>query len=215
VVAQGAYLEKGENGFGGEARVVWTMEEFRGVGIFSGYSIAGILDIGAHIGYMLGEVEGSSSSELGIAFDYKVNVLKQTVRVPFSLQIIGSYGLVNVSSEYLDNNDLERTGTGYTIGLSLSRNFRITSFWLIRLNLLTDYESISYTDMKVVTTTTGENVVNVDNREHVGNIFFGGGLGFLLVFPRGPTLAVQAELRADQDLELQIHPIIALAFPQK
>ena len=202
------------NGLGGEARTVWTLKKFEGVGIFSGYSIAGVLDIGAHLTYKLGEIEGTSSSELGIAFYYKVNVLKQSVRAPLSLQNIESYRLVNVSSEYMDTDELERTGTGYTVGLSLSKKFRITSFWLIRLSLLTDYESISYTDTKVVETTTLEKVVNMENREHVGNLFFGGGLGFLFVFPRGSTLAVLAELRSDQDLELLIHPIIALSFPQ-
>jgi hypothetical protein len=49
----------------------------------------------------------------------------------------------------------------------------------------------------------------------VTNLFYGGGLGFLFVFPKGQILAVQAEVRADEDLDLQIHPILALAFPQK
>lgn len=213
--AQGAYLEKGQNGFGCEAWAMWSLDAFEGVRVVTGYSIAGILDIGFDLGYTLGELGGSSASELGIGFAYKANVLKQSPRIPLSLQIMGSYGLVNVSSDYLEANDLIRRGTGYTIGVSLSRNFRITSFWLIRMILLTDYESISYTDTKVVTTTTDENVVNVENLEHIGTLFFGGGLGFLFVFPRGSILAVQAELRADQDLELQIHPIIAVAFPQK
>ncbi len=83
--AQGAYLEKGENGFGGEARLMWSQDGFEGVGVVTGYSIAGILDIGFDLGYTLGELEGTSSTELGVAFDYNVNVLKQSARVPLSL----------------------------------------------------------------------------------------------------------------------------------
>ena len=49
----------------------------------------------------------------------------------------------------------------------------------------------------------------------VGNLYFGGGLGFLFVFPKGMILAVQAELRADRDLALQINPILSVAFPQR
>jgi len=207
--AQGAYLEKGENGLGGEARGIWSRDGFEGVGIVPGYSIAGILDIGFDLGYTLGEIGGSIASELGIGFAYRAHVLKQSPRIPLSLQIMGSYGLVNVSSEYLDTNDLIRRGTGYTIGVDLSRNFRLTSYWLLRMNVLTDFESITYNDRKF------DNPTVITNQEHVGSLFFGGGLGFLFVFPRGSTLAVQAELRADQDLELQIHPILAVAFPQK
>ena len=44
--AQGAYLEKGVNGMGGEARVALGLDGFEGFQIASGYSIAGILDVG-------------------------------------------------------------------------------------------------------------------------------------------------------------------------
>ena len=207
--AQGAYLEKGQNGFGGEVRLMWSQDGFRGLGVVTGYSIAGILDIGFDLGYTLGEIGGSSASELGIGFAYRAHVLKQSPRIPLSMQIKGSYGLVNVNSDYLEANYLIRRATGYTIGVDLSRNFRLTSYWLLRLNVLVDYESFAFTetDTSVAPPTVAQ--------EYVRNLFFGGGLGFLFVFPMGSTLAVQAELRADQDLELQIHPILAVAFPQK
>jgi len=209
-LAQGAYLEKGQNGFGVEVRTIWTPQAFKGVGFSTGYSISGILDIGFDLGYTLGELAGSDSSELSLGFDYNVNVLKQSATVPLSLQIVGSYALANVSSEYLDINNLERRATGYTIGAGLSSSFRFTSYWLLRLSILVDYESFTYTD-----TDTSVAPPVVADQERVRNLFFGGGLGFLFVFPKGQTVAVQAELRADQDLDLQIHPILAMAFPQK
>ena len=76
---------------------------------------------------------------------------------------------------------------------------------LIRVSLLGDYASTTYT-------TQG---TPFDGVERVGNLYFGGGLGFLFVFPKGMILAVQAELRADRDLELQINPILSVAFPQR
>jgi hypothetical protein len=211
--AQGAYLEKGDNGFGVEVRGMWTPEAFKGVGFTAGYSIAGILDVGIDLGYSLGELSGSDSTELSLGFDYNVNVVKQSAGVPLSVQIIGSYGLANVSSDALAP-DLVRRATGYTIGVSLGRNFRLTSFWLLRITGLLDYESKTYTDTEVIINGDGEPVLAVVNRDHVKNLFFGGGLGFLFVFPKGQTLAIQAEVRADEDLELQIQPILALAFPQ-
>lgn len=215
IFAQGAYLEKGENGFGTEIRAVWMSDEFQGVGVAAGYSIAGILDIGLRTDYSLGEISGSDSTELSLGFDYNVSVVKQSAGVPLSVQILGSYALTNVTSDYLDTNDLVRRATGYTIGVCLGRNFRLASFLLLRLTGLLDYESTNYTDTQVVLNADDEYVVVVFDQDHVTNLYFGGGLGFLFVFPAGQTLAMQAELRADQDSDLQIRPILAVAFPRK
>jgi hypothetical protein len=212
--AQGAYLEKGDNGFGTEVRAMCTTEAFRGIGFTAGYSIAGILDVGLDLGYTLGEFPGSDSTELSLGFSYNVNVLKQSAGVPLSVQILGSYGLANVSDDALPS-DLVRRATGYTIGVSLGRTFRLTSFWLLRVTGLLDYESKNYLDKQIFINSEGDPVVTVVNMDHVRNLLFGGGLGFLFVFPKGQILAVQAEFRADEDLDLQIHPILALAFPQK
>jgi hypothetical protein len=209
--AQGEYLEKGQNGFGGEFRAIWSPDEFMGVELVTGYSIAGILDIGLDLGYTLGEISGDSSSELSLGFTYNVNILKQSRRVPLSLQVTGSYGLVNVRSDYLEIQNWERSATGYTIGVNLSRNFRLTSFWLLHLNGLVDYESFTYTTTDPAAVPPTPTTV----QEYVRDLFFGGGVGFLFVFPKGQTLAIRAEVRADEDLELQIHPVIGAAFPQK
>lgn len=212
--AQGAYLEKGENGFGTEIRGIWTPDDFVGVGLTAGYSIAGILDVGFGLGYTLGELSGSDSTELSLGFDYNVSVIKQSARVPLSVQILGSYGLTDVSSDALPP-DRVRRATGYTVGMNLGRNFRLTSFLLLRVTGLLDYESKTYTDTEVVSTGAGgETVVTIVNRDDVKNLFFGGGLGFLFVFPKGQTVALQAEVRANEDSDLQIHPILALAFPR-
>ena len=77
---------------------------------------------------------------------------------------------------------------------------------LIRVSLLGDYASTTYT--------TKGNILNITG-ERVENLYFGGGLGFLFVFPAGAILAVQAELRADRDLALQINPILSVAIPQR
>ena len=207
--AQGIYLQRGQNGFGAEARVIWNEEGFGATDVTAGYSIAGILDIGAGLTYTLGDLDGFSSSDLRIAFDYRVNVLKQSPGVPLSIQVMGSYGLNEVNSDYLDGPPaVIRRGKGYTIGLDLSRNFRLSRFLLLHLNTLVDYESISYTERE-------ESIPDViTNEERIRNLYYGGGGGFLFVFPKGQTLAIRAEVRADEDLKLHIQPIVGIAFPQ-
>jgi hypothetical protein len=204
VFAQGIYLEKGDNGFGGEFRTVWNREGFEATEVTVGYSIAGILDIGGGLTYTTGKLGGFSSSDLRFAFNYRINMLKQSSQVPLSLQIRGSYGLNDVISEYLDNDNATRRGTGYTIGLNITRNFRLAQFLLLHLNMLVDYESISYS-------TVGD---TLNFEDHVRNLYYGGGGGFLFIFPKGQILGIRAEVWADEDLALQIHPIVGIAFPQ-
>ena len=183
------------------------LDGFEGLGIVSGYSIAGILDVGGSVGLSLWQSRGLTlPPTCAWLWTIRINVLKQTTGLPLSLQIMGSYGINNVFSEYLDNDNATRRGTGYTLGLNLASNIPLTPSWLIRVSLLADYGTTTYHDPGGHPSGTVE---------RVGNLYFGGTLGFLFVFPRGATLAVQAELRADQDLEFQINPILAVAFPQR
>lgn len=203
--AQGAYLDKGVNGFGAETRLMLADGQFAGLGITSGYSIAGVLDIGGRVDATLDELGGEDATDLRVAFDYRINVVKQSRGVPVSLQIAGSYGFNNVVSDYLVANSATRRGSGYSIGLNLASNIPLTPVWFIRVNLLGDYASTLYT-------TVGSPLAGT---ERVGGLRFGGGLGLLVAFPAGPILVLQAEMRADPDLELQIHPVLAAAFPRR
>lgn len=216
VGAQGAYLEKGVNGVGSEARIAFGIGGFQGFEVVSGYSIAGILDLGGSIGTNRRQLSGYPSTDLRAAFDFKLNVLKQAAGIPLSLQILGSYGLDNVFSEYLEINDATRRGTGYTLGLNLASNIRLAPSWLIRVSLFGGYDSINYSTIEpIIPTPPPENPQTFTTVERVTNLYLGGALGFMVVFPHGAIFTVLAELRADQDLEFQINPTIAVTFPQR
>ena len=205
LVAQGAYLNKGVNGFGTEARAVLSLEGFDGVGITSGYSIAGILDIGADLGLSLGELGGREAADVRVAMVYNVSVLKQSEGVPVSLQVLGSYGATTVISNYLDEDGAQRRGLGYTIGVSLSRSFRLTPVASLRLSLLADYESAALA-------TTGGTAIP-DSTEYRRTLFAGVGVGAGFAFPRGTALVITAQMRADQDFRFEVRPILAFAVP--
>jgi hypothetical protein len=202
--AQGALLEKGVNGFGLESIFRLGSDGLRETEIASGYTIAGILDVGAAVDVGFGQLGGYDATDLRTAFEMRVNLVKQTEGVPLSLQLVGSYGLNNVLSEYLDNDNATKRGTGYALGLNLSSNIRLLPFWLLRASLFGEYGSITYT--------TQGDTLNAVARE--GSLFFGGTFGFLFVFPRGTTIAILAELRANSELTFQIGPVLAVAFPQ-
>lgn len=208
--AQGAYLEKGVNGMGGEAKFVIGRDGFTGFGIVSGYSIGGILDVGGSVNYTLGELQGLDSTDIRAAVDYGVSVIKQSAKIPLSLKIKGSYGINKVFSEYLDNTSATRRGTGYTLGLNMASNIRLTSSWLIRVSLFGDYGSTKY-----ITLPEGAQEATPGAVNHSADLYLGGALGFLFAFPQGPILAVQAELRSNKDLAVQINPILSVAFPQR
>ena len=207
--AQGAYLEKGTNGFGGEAKIELGLDGFQGIEIVSGYSIAGILDVGGSVDYHLGELEGLDASDLRC---YRLSSqCGQTVSQGAFLSSNRGFlrnqpGTQRVFGQY------ERHPAGHRVhsGAEPRTLIRLTPFWLIRAGLFGDYGSTKYITLPEGSLETSSGTV-----QHSADLSFGGSLGFLFVFPRGTTLALQAELRADQDLELQINPILALAFPQR
>jgi hypothetical protein len=208
--AQGAFLEKGVNGFGAEGKIELGLDGISGVGFVGGYSIAGILDVGGSVEVSLGELGGLDSTDLRTAIEYRVNVVKQSQKVPFSLQLAGSYGINRVFSDYLDSTGEIRRGTGYTVGLVLATNIRLTPFWLVRLGVSGDYGSTRYVTLPEVAGELTEGTVNRTAEAHLG-----GTLGFLFVLTSGTTLAIQGELRVDKDLAMQVNPILAIAFPQR
>jgi len=205
LVAQGAYLDKGVNGVGAELRAAWTLEGFAGLGVMSGYSIGGVLDIGADLDFSLGELYGNETSDLRLAFVYSVNLLKQSGNVPVSLQVQGSYGVSNVISRYLEDDGAARRGQGYTIGVALSRSFRLSSLALVRLNVLADYQSVTFATIGGATIP--------DSTDYGRNLYFGGAIGLVFELQSGAVLGVHGELRSNQNYDLWARPILAVAFP--
>ena len=210
--AQSAFLENGTNGVGIEVESLWEWDKLESFGIGAGYSIAGILDLGAGVGVKFNELGGFAATETKVAIFYNVNVLKQDENIPLSFQVKGFYGLINVSSDYLNANALLKRGTGFSIGAEMYKDFQLFPFWLVRLGLTGSYESYRFSTEEVdpppiVTDPAYPKI------EWVSDISYGLITGFLFKTKKGVVLSAGLKILLNRELAWKLAPSVSLAIP--
>ena len=127
--SQSRYLEDGIGGPGFELSLGLVDYELTTFGIGAAYSIGGIMDIGVYMAREEATLAIYDSTELDLGFNYNLIVVKQTKYVPFNLQLEGSYGYTNVSSDYLTNTSQERFGQGFKLGSSIYSEISIIPYF--------------------------------------------------------------------------------------
>ncbi len=214
LAAQSAFLEKGTNGVGIEVESLFKLAELESLGIGAGYSIAGIMDLGVKAGLGFGELEGSDADETQVAIFYNINILKQNDYIPLSFQVKGFYGLMNITSDYLDNNTppLLKRGTGFSIGADMYKDFKLLPFMFVRLGLTGFYESYRYSTEEadpppVVTDPDYPKI------ERASNIYYGFLSSFLFKTKKEGVLSVGLKFLLNKELSWKLAPAISIAIP--
>ena len=211
--AQSAFLENGTNGVGIEVESLWERDKLERFGIGAGYSIAGILDLGAGLGMKFNELGGFAATEMKVAIFYNVNVLKQDDNIPLSFQVKGFYGLINVSSDYLNANALLKRGTGFSIGAEMYKDFQLFPFWLVRLGLAGSYESYRFSTEEADPPPIVTDPVSYPKIEQVSDIYYGLIAGFLFKTKKGMVLSAGLKILLNRELAWKLAPAVSLAIP--
>ncbi len=217
LAAQSAYLEKGTNGVGIEVESLLELGKLESFGIGAGYSISGIMDLGVKAGMSFGELEADDveydADETQVAIFYNINILKQDDDIPLSFQVKGFYGLMNITSNYLDNHSppLLKRGTGFSIGADMYKDFKLLPFWLVRLGLTGFYEAYRYS-------TEEDNPPAEANPEYpvierVSNIYYGFLSSFLFKTKKEGVLSVGLKFLLNKELSWKLAPAISIAIP--
>lgn len=214
LAAQSAFLEKGTNGVGIEVESLLELGELESFGMGAGYSIAGIMDLGVKAGLGFGELEGYDADETKVAIFYNINVLKQDANIPLSFQVKGFYGLMNITSDYLDNNTppLIKKGTGFSIGADVYKDFKLLSFWRVRLGLTGFYESYRYSTEEadpppVVTDPEYPKI------ERASNIYYGFLSSLLFKTKKEGVLSAGLKFLLNKELSWKLAPVVSIAIP--
>jgi hypothetical protein len=213
VSAQSSYLPRGLNGSSFEAGISLNNWHLREVFGKLSYSIGGVLDIGAAVQYGFTSIGGASAYDVKMALHYSSIALKQDESIPISAKITGSYGFSKMGSVFLEENDLEREGLGYDIGLSLFRDFNIVSKLAVRIGILSNFHSYSYTTDLIYT--PPETVVTqypVFQREE--EFYFGGELGISYQITPMIDLAMTATVMFDTDFTVVLSPNFGIITTQ-
>ncbi len=207
VTAQSEYLENGISGTGFSVASYWESEDFKSIGFSAAYSLAGILDLGLGMDISF----GYESRELNGYILYNVFVLKQDHNMPISFQITGSYGLTNVSSDYLDNNALIKRGWGFTIGARILRDFMVSSVFGVQPGLFFYYRSYRFI---IEPESQPSEVESPGSVEVEDNIYYGALLSlFFKTSHTGAILSTTFEGMMDPDFNMRFGPKVNITLP--
>ena len=116
---QSRYLEDGISGPGLTINAGVNDYKFTTIGMAASYSIGGIMDFGVLMNRVEGTLYDTARTDIDFNFIYNLIVVKQSEYTPFNVQLEGTYGYTNVNSDYLDFFKFQRTGQGFTIGMSV------------------------------------------------------------------------------------------------
>jgi hypothetical protein len=170
VFGQGAYLEKGKNGFGIGAGFS-TNEDVAGIGGSIGYSVYDFFDFGIGVSSYSFDQQllGSDLSTTVISTSITSYPLKQNDEIPLSFAISVGNNWQTYSNDVLDDNDIDMTGDFFSIGGSLFEYIQVSNSFRIQPSV-----SFSYV--------TGETKIkdsygNKESEEDDTTVF-GLGLGF-------------------------------------
>lgn len=166
-----------------------------------GYSIGGILDVGAVFSLSYGEVESRGSSETNIGLRYGIMLLKQEDRVPVSLQINGEYGYSFVESDYFteQNPQLQREGQGYDLKMSLYRDVGSDEDSMTRLGLFGGIRSYNYTTQSIDLVSAEEQTFYTQRDM---DFLYGISIYFIRKSPQGKSWYFGLEPALDGDLKV-------------
>lgn len=174
------------------------------VGFRTGYSIGGVLDVGALFTLSYGEIEQQSSTETNLAIVYGVMLLKQDVFCPVSLELGGSYGYSFVDSAYYHTADLQKQGFGYDLKCSLYLDTAPGECLGMRFGLFGGYTSYGYEIENILPASEEARVFSV---ERDSEVCFGLVCAVLGKNRRGRGnyFSIEPEMDTDLNLKLRVH----------
>ncbi len=129
---QGAYLERGQSGFGIGANFL-TNEDVTSIGGSVGYSVSGIFDFGIGVDRLSFDQKllGENLSATVISPSVTFYALKQNDNLPISFALGAGYDWQIYYNDALKNNNVDMTGGFYSVGgvlfgyFQASNSFRI------------------------------------------------------------------------------------------
>jgi hypothetical protein len=133
IYGQGAYLERGQSGFGIGGGFS-TNEDVTGIGGSVGYSVNGIFDFGIGVESFSFDQKllGADLSATVISPSLTFYALKQNDEIPLSFAIGAGYDWQMYSNDVLDDFNIDMTGGFFSIGGSLFGYFKASESFRIQ-----------------------------------------------------------------------------------
>lgn len=146
---QSRYLEEGIGGPGFEFGLGIDDYKLTSFSVATGYSIGGIMDIGVLGERASGTLYTADRTDINFGFVYNLIIVKQKQDLPFSIQLEGSYGYTNVSSDYLDFFHYQKEGQGFKVGASIYSEMAVSDSFSILFGGKSLYENYLFTQTDI------------------------------------------------------------------
>jgi hypothetical protein len=114
---------------------------FEGLFIDAGTVVEDYLYLGLGWNLKYGQLGGDSMQESLIRGTFGIPILRQDEVIPLSFVLTGSYQKISTTGDYLEANELIRSGTAYTIAVDAYRDFRIMEALVLRPGLSGVYDA--------------------------------------------------------------------------
>ena len=211
VFSQSAYLDDGVGGSGFFVNGVIDDSGFSTIGIISSYSIGGIMDFGIDLKTEQGTIDNNDSTDLNLSLLYNLIAIKQSVSQPINVQLEGSYGYINTTSDYLDYYNRRRTGQGFNLGIFLYHNFFSSSIVGFNLGGKLQYSNFLTTTYDY----TDPNIPEIVSEARTENIKYGGAVSFKFHPELWPLFNIGLSVFYDPNSEIvEYLPSINIIAPQ-
>ena len=152
ISAQSSLTKNGLNGALFDGHTSFDLDNILGgFGGRLGYSIGGILDIGATFSLSYGELESEFSRETNIGLRYGIMLMKEEDRVPVSIYLDGEYGYSFVESEFFTDQSpqLQREGQGYDLKMRVYKDVKVEPESMTRLGVFGGFRSYNFTTQSI------------------------------------------------------------------
>lgn len=173
--------------------------EFEGLFIDAGTVVEGYLYLGLGWNLRYGQLAGDSMQESFLRGICGIMVLRQDEVIPISFFLTGSYEKISTTSDFLESNELLRTGTGYLIAIDAYRDFRLMDGLVFRPGLSGIYSAGVMLTESIIGAASPANV----SQDRYAKYLYGIKLG--LLFELDERLVLGTALNGHLDSEYVVH----------
>ena len=208
--AQSSHVRYGSNGAMLSSAISFNRDGILDLSAMLGSSIGGFLDFGVLYSVVFPKGHRINLREEIFSINYGTMVMKQDNLAPISIAVTGTYGFTNVIDYRLENDRLNKEGTGFSFSARLIRDFILNSIFTIRVAAILDYRSYKYTtSLNYVPLPDAEpDVYPLVERD--ASLLFGANTSLNFTITDGLVISVGTDVLFDTDLKYRFRPRLAL-----
>lgn len=180
------------------------------ISVDPGLSLEDFLYLGLDWDLGWSEIGGEPAQEVKLGLLCRGLLLEQKDAIPLNVRISGSFQKITFISDYLDTNDLKKSGTGFSVTTEIFRSLQLSKRFAMQFGVVGRYRSYSY----VTEPDTGTTDPTLKTFEDTMDYLYGFQGGFSVAFTKNFLLFFNIDLAVNQDYEFIYGPTLGIVSVQ-